>query len=104
MADAPRSSSHGTPRHGGRREVSYEGRVQGVGFRYTTHRIANDFEVRGYVQNLPDGRVKLVVEGEVGEIEAFLRRIDDELRHHIHCCEQAQVTPTKEFVSFDIRF
>ena len=44
--------------------ILYEGRVQGVGFRYTTKSVANGFEVTGTVRNLTDGRVELVAEGE----------------------------------------
>ena len=37
--------------------VIYRGRVQGVGFRYTSASIARRFPVTGYVRNLPDGTV-----------------------------------------------
>jgi len=69
-----------------RHEVHYRGRVQGVGFRYTTRQIAARFNVTGFVRNLPDGRVLLVAEGpseELGRFRAALlaamgRYIDDE--------------------------
>ena len=53
----------------------YSGHVQGVGFRYTTLSIARGYNVAGFVQNLPDGRVELVAEGEKHEIDAFLREV-----------------------------
>ena len=40
------------------RQVYYTGRVQGVGFRYSTKRIASGYDVTGSVKNLPDGRVE----------------------------------------------
>ena len=40
-----------------RRTVYYSGHVQGVGFRYETRSLANQFDVTGFVQNLDDGRV-----------------------------------------------
>ncbi|MEE3179555.1 MAG: acylphosphatase [Verrucomicrobiota bacterium] len=39
------------------KRVIFSGRVQGVGFRYTTREIATGFDVVGAVRNLPDGTV-----------------------------------------------
>ena len=62
----------------------YEGRVQGVGFRFSVKEIAQGYDVAGWARNLPDGRVQLEVQGEESEIEAFLMAIDDShLRAHI---------------------
>ena len=47
------------------KQVLFSGRVQGVGFRYTTKQIASGFDLCGWVKNLPDG-VQTVV-GEGGE-------------------------------------
>lgn len=60
---------------GCRAHVYYSGRVQGVGFRYTTERIALDAGVRGWVKNLPDGRVELVCEGKRPDVEGVLEAI-----------------------------
>jgi len=59
------------------RKVIYEGRVQGVGFRYSTKQIAMGFDVVGWVSNLPDGRVEMQVEGEEQEVEAFLAAVEE---------------------------
>ncbi len=56
-------------------EVYVEGVVQGVGFRYFTRRVARELGVKGYVKNLPDGRVFIVAEGDEGQIEKFLSMI-----------------------------
>lgn len=53
--------------------VHYEGRVQGVGFRWTVKDLACGFEVAGTVKNLPDGRVELFAQGE--EADGFLEAI-----------------------------
>ncbi|AJA90672.1 acylphosphatase (plasmid) [Borreliella chilensis] len=37
------------------------GKVQGVGFRFFTEQIANNMELKGFVKNLNDGRVEIVV-------------------------------------------
>jgi acylphosphatase len=57
------------------RRIFYTGRVQGVGFRYSTRRIAAGFDVTGTVRNLPDGRVELFLQGERGEVEAMLEAV-----------------------------
>ena len=57
--------------------ILYSGRVQGVGFRYTTKHVAMGFEVTGTVRNLPDGRVELIAEGASEELEAFQQAIHD---------------------------
>lgn len=67
----------------------YSGKVQGVGFRWTTRDLANGFEVSGTVRNLPDGRVELVVAGH--EAEGFLVAIrESPLAGHI---EKEEVEP-----------
>ena len=56
-----------------------EGRVQGVGFRATTRRIARDIGVEGLVRNLRDGRVEIFCEGtqeQIDELAARLRDLD----------------------------
>ena len=66
------------------RQVFYEGRVQGVGFRFTCKQVARGYEVIGWVRNLPDGRVELQCSGERNEVEDFLEGIiESELKSHI---------------------
>jgi acylphosphatase len=64
--------------------ILYEGRVQGVGFRFSVRSIATGYDVVGGVRNLIDGRVELEVQGAESEVEAFLEGIlDSHLRRHI---------------------
>jgi acylphosphatase len=86
-----------------RRVVYFRGHVQGVGFRYTTIRIAAGFDVTGYVQNLADGRVRVVAEGASAEIERFLAEIRAQLAAYVRDT-QSEITPaTGEFDDFNIR-
>lgn len=58
------------------RQVLYSGRVQGVGFRFSTKQIAAGFDVTGWVKNLEDGRVEMqVMAGDPDELDAFLEDI-----------------------------
>jgi acylphosphatase len=86
-----------------RSEVYYSGTVQGVGFRFTTQQIARKFDVTGCVQNLPDGRVYLVVEAEPGETRQFLSEIAARLGEYIKETKVAELDPTGEFAGFSIR-
>ncbi len=84
--------------------VHFSGRVQGVGFRYTTCAIARGYEVSGYVRNLPASGVELVAEGAPRELDAFLREVRDQFFNHIRD-ERRDVQPaTGEFTGFDIRY
>jgi len=47
------------------------GKVQRAGYRGKVVTIAKAFGLHGYVQNLPDGRVKVVAEGSVADLERF---------------------------------
>ena len=85
------------------REVYYAGRVQGVGFRYTVRSLALGFDVTGFVRNLPDGRVHLVVEGAAEEIDAMLAEIKAEMAHYIGEVQELDRPATGRFPSFEIR-
>ncbi len=83
--------------------VIYSGRVQGVGFRYTTKTVATGFEITGLVRNLPDGRVELVAEGTRVELEAFRAAILDAGLAGFIRDEQVTWTDAKnEFRGFEI--
>jgi Acylphosphatases len=51
------------------------GKVQMAGYRSRVVIIAKAFDLRGYVRNLPDGRVKIVAEGSKADLERFLAAI-----------------------------
>ena len=55
-----------------RAHVFVTGRVQGVFFRLETKRYADRHDVKGWVRNLPDGRVEAVFEGEKDAVETLI--------------------------------
>lgn len=55
-----------------RAEIRVEGLVQGVGYRAFAKRVAESLGLNGYAENMPDGSVKIIVEGEKGGIEEFI--------------------------------
>ncbi|HCK42181.1 MAG: acylphosphatase [Planctomycetaceae bacterium] len=85
-----------------RRQVYYTGHVQGVGFRYTAKSIAGNYQITGYVRNLSDGRVEVVSEGPVDQLDAFLQELGEQRADHIRSARCDQRPATGEFASFTI--
>jgi acylphosphatase len=48
------------------------GRVQGVFYRATAARRAQELKIRGYARNLPDGRVEVLAYGAEEAVNAFV--------------------------------
>ena len=86
-----------------RRTCHFSGRVQGVGFRYTVKNIAIQYNVAGYVRNLRDGRVELVMEGPPGDMEQLLGEVSSKMNTYIHNVATAEFPATGEFDHFYIR-
>ncbi|MGD9723453.1 MAG: acylphosphatase [Pirellulales bacterium] len=86
-----------------RRDIHFSGRVQGVGFRYTTRAIAARHPVRGYVRNLADGRVRLVVEGTPEALDQFVGDLAAEMDRYIAATDVTTGPATDEFSGFEIR-
>jgi acylphosphatase len=55
--------------------VFISGKVQGVFFRVWTFRYAQKLKLAGWVRNLPDGRVEILVEGSRRKIDKFLKLV-----------------------------
>lgn len=86
------------------KRVIFEGRVQGVGFRYTVKDLARGFDVTGWVRNLPDGTVELQVTGEENEVAGFIREIAREspVAHHIRHHHIEEIPPLEGCRGFRI--
>lgn len=52
--------------------VLVSGQVQGVGYRYFTRKKAFELGLSGYAENLSDGRVEVVAEGEKAALEHLI--------------------------------
>lgn len=87
-----------------RRDVYFSGRVQGVGFRYTVRRIAGRYDVAGYVRNLTDGGVQLVVEGPRDQLDQMIQDIDRAMAGNIRDKQVTRSPATHEFDGFEIGY
>jgi acylphosphatase len=86
-----------------RQTCLFEGRVQGVGFRYTVQNLALQYDVKGFVRNLPDGRVELTMEGPEGDLCCLLNDIRQKMGCYIRRVQLSDGQPTGEFQGFRIR-
>ena len=57
------------------RHYIVKGRVQGVGFRYFTRRLAAELDIKGWVKNLENGAVEVHAEGDEKPMEQFFSDI-----------------------------
>lgn len=80
------------------------GRVQGVGYRYAVLRMAEEFGLRGWVRNRPDGSVEAWAQGNeavLQEFVAFLRRGPRSAR--VDSVEIRSVEPDIDLTGFSVR-
>jgi acylphosphatase len=81
----------------------FTGRVQGVGFRYTALQVAREFEVAGFVTNLPDGRVHLEAEGSPDQVGAFIAAVQDRMHGHVRKVDRLVDRRAAQFSGFAVR-
>ena len=84
------------------RIVHYSGRVQGVGFRAMTADLARGRPVTGWVRNLADGRVQLLVEGAESDVEAFLQVVREQWKGNVDQEEIEKPAATAKYKGFEI--
>lgn len=92
------------PSETSQRRILYSGRVQGVGFRMTARRIARRYQVSGFVRNLSNGTVELVVAGAAEEADRFLEALADAMSGCIAAANETALTGEAPGETFEIRF
>lgn len=84
--------------------VRYEGRVQGVGFRYTAVSLAKELDLTGWVKNEFDGSVSLMAEGEEESLMELLQAVRRSNLGKYITNELVKRSPaTGEFTGFGVR-
>lgn len=85
--------------------IVVNGIVQGVGFRYFTHRLGNSLGLGGWVMNLPDGRVETVAEGNTYSVGQFIQGIEKgPMSSRVDDMELEWEEYTGQFHGFAVRF
>ena len=88
-----------------RLEATVHGEVQRVGYRYIVQDVARKFDVKGYVQNMPDGTVKIIAEAPKKNIEKFIKTLQiREPPIYVDRMETKRTKPTTEFKFFSIKY
>ena len=82
MGNAPEHAKEGSSQALRRTRYRYVGQVQGVGFRWTSQRIARALGLTGWVRNEYDGSVTLVLQGTSDQIGAFATQLSQMLAHY----------------------
>ncbi|MCY2965736.1 MAG: acylphosphatase [Planctomycetota bacterium] len=87
-----------------RERILFRGKVQGVGFRQRTRSNARCFPVVGYVRNLGDGSVELVVQGPQSAVNGLIQQISGDFAGSITDVVREPWGGSEEFTEFEIRF
>lgn len=83
-------------------KITVSGRVQGVGFRYTTKLVADRLGVKGYVKNLDNGSVYIEAIAAPEIMDNFLKQIKASPSPsgrvtHMEVVEDNAIKETKDF-------
>ena len=82
--------------------IFFSGAVQGVGFRYTTRQYATRTGLKGWVKNLPDGRVEARVDGPKDHIEQLCKQLKLHYDGSLRSIDITFHSPDNSFENFRI--
>ena len=82
----------------------FTGRVQGVGFRHATKMQARYYSVYGFVRNLVNGTVELVIEGDCAEVASFIASVQDRMAGVIKETNTTIQIANGEFSEFSVLY
>lgn len=86
------------------KHVIFSGRVQGVGFRYTTRRIADRNDLVGWVKNLPDGTVEAFFQGSNVDIQVCLEDLKNYFSGYLRDMKIIEQPMNPQYIDFQITF
>ena len=83
--------------------ILFSGRVQHVGFRYTAYYLTRDLYLTGWVDNLPDGRVEMEVQGSVANLRKLVLRLKAQKHVEITGMDITEIGPVSHERKFSVR-
>lgn len=86
------------------KHVIFSGHVQGVGFRFTAHRIAGRHKLTGFVRNLSDGTVEMLAQGASEDIEECVQGIKEAMAGYLSETAIDEVPLNPKYTDFRITF
>jgi len=86
------------------KKIVFSGRVQGVGFRYTAQRMAQQYELVGFVRNLSNGGVEMFAQGDQRDVNNCIADIERHFEGHISNTHTEDMTLTGAYDRFFITF
>ncbi len=86
------------------KHIIFTGRVQGVGFRFTAHRIARLNQLKGYVRNLADGSVEMLAQGYTEDIDDCIKDIKESFGGYIRDIQIEELPLDPRYTDFKITF
>ena len=86
------------------KQVIFSGRVQGVGFRFTAHNIANRYRLVGRVRNLADGTVEMIVQGNADDVSDCIRDISEFFSGYVKDAKIEEIPLDPRHTDFKITF
>ena len=84
--------------------ITFTGRVQGVNFRWTACQVAKRFNVAGWVRNEVDGSVRCLAEGDPGDLDAFVKAVQDAMSGCIKETRVSRASTSGELSGFTIQY
>ena len=87
------------------RHIRVHGKVQGVGFRFFATRVARRLGLKGSIENLRDGTVEAIIEGEAKMIDDWINEIKEGPRYaEVTKVDQDVRDFTGKLPDFDVKF
>lgn len=86
------------------KHIIFIGRVQGVGFRFTSFHTANRYKLTGFVRNVPDGTVEMLAQGAADDVNDCIRDIEASFAGYIRETNIEEVPHDPRYAEFKITF